>query len=219
MWPSLALSLAVAIVAYVPFLIWNAQHGWENFGFTFHGRQQFHLFGADTIGSIATQRFLVYAVLLAVLTWFIALRGPVRATLVAWTALPLPAGLFVLAATTEIASYWLIGPAVSLALGAGIVLDRAAKIWPRIVVGALGIGTAYVTVAALFLTLPETAQAQVYAAQPALRGPFVSGVYVFEPLTAILRARAAADNGAEILADRYETAAELRFGTASIRVW
>jgi hypothetical protein len=111
--------------------------------------------------------------------------------------------------TTE--SYWIIGPAASVALGAGILLDRSAAVWRRAVIGVLAVGTAYVTVAALFLTLPESSQASVFFAVPALRGPLASGVYVFAPLAAGVRLQAATDHDAVILTDRYETAAELRW--------
>jgi 4-amino-4-deoxy-L-arabinose transferase-like glycosyltransferase len=209
MWPLLAASATLVATAYVPFLAWNAAHQWENFAFTFHTRQAFHPFAFAALADISTQRFVVYALLLAGLTWFVALRTPPRVTLVAWTALPLPAALLAFSFTTPTESYWIIGPAASLALGAGIVLERASAGWRGLVIGALGAGTAYVTAAALFLTLPEPAQAAVFTAMPASRGPFASGVYAFAPLAARVRALAAADDGAEVLTDRYETSAEL----------
>ncbi len=208
-WPLLAASAALIVAAYVPFLAWNAAHQWENFAFTFHTRQTFHAFAA--LGDISTQRFVVYALLLAALTWFVSLRTPPRVTLVAWTALPLPAALLAFSFATQTESYWIIGPAASLALGAGIFLQRTAAVWRRLIVGALAAGTAYVTAAALFLTLPEAAQGAVFAAVPALRGPFASGVYAFAPLAERVRELAAAGGDAEVLTDRYETSAELLF--------
>jgi hypothetical protein len=118
--------------------------------------------------------------------------------------------------TTE--SYWIIGSAASVALGAGIVLDRAALVWRRSVIAVLGVGAAYVTMAALFLTLPEATQAGVFFAVPALRGPLASGVYVFPPLAATVSAMAARDHDAEVLTDRYETAAELRWYGVDSRI-
>jgi 4-amino-4-deoxy-L-arabinose transferase-like glycosyltransferase len=206
-WPPLTVSALVVVVAYAPFVVWNAQHGWENLVFTFHTRQHFGARAAD----VSTVRFVVYAALLAALTWFVALRREPRVTLVAWTALPLPAALLAFSFVTTTESYWIIGPAASLAMGAGIVLARTATAWRRIVIGLLGVGTAYVTVAALFLTLPESAQAAAFNAVPALRRPFASGVYVYAPLADAVRALAAADHDAAVLTDRYETAAELRW--------
>ena len=208
-WPARALTAAIVVAGYLPFLMWNAANGWENFAFTFHARQQFHTLAFGGIANISTLRFLVYAALLAVLTWFVALRRSPRVTLIAWTALPLPAALFVLSFATTTESYWIIGPAASLALGAGIVLERSAAAWRRVIIAVLGVATVYATAAALFLTLPEATQAGTFTAVPALRRPFASGVYVFAPLADTVRALAAADHDAVVLTDRYETAAEL----------
>jgi 4-amino-4-deoxy-L-arabinose transferase-like glycosyltransferase len=217
LWPPLLLTVAIVLAGYLPFIIWNATHDWENFAFTFHTRQHFGVAPAR-FADVSTLRFVLYAVLLAAITWFVALRRPWRVTLVAWTALPLPAALLAFSFVTTTESYWIIGPAVSVALGAGITLERTAVIWQRIVVGVLAAGTAYATIAALFLTLPEVTQAGVFFKLPALRGPLASGVYVFAPLAATVRATAAHDHDATILTDRYETAAELRWYGVDSRI-
>jgi 4-amino-4-deoxy-L-arabinose transferase-like glycosyltransferase len=215
LWPLLTCSAAIVVAAYAPFIAWNAAHNWENFAFSFHNRQHFGL-AVTRLVDISTVRFVIYAALLAAVTWFVALRRPPRITLVAWTALPLPAALLALSFVTTTESYWIIGPAASVALGAGIALDGAVPVWRRGILAFLGVGTAYTTAAALFLTLPEPAQAAAFAAVPALRAPFASGVYAFEPLAERLRTLAAADDNAVILTDRYETSAELlRYGLDS----
>ncbi len=212
LWPLLTCSAAIVAAFYAPFIGWNAAHNWENFAFSFQTRQHFGL-AATHLVDVSTVRFVIYAALLAGLTWWIALRREPRVTLVAWTALPLPAALLALSFVTTTESYWIIGPAASLALGAGIALDKAAAVWRRSILAVLGIGTAYTTAAALFLTLPEAAQAAAFTAMPSLRAPFASGVYAFAPLADRLRTLAAADNNAVILTDRYETSAELlRYG-------
>jgi dolichol-phosphate mannosyltransferase len=214
-WPLLACSAAIVVAAYAPFIAWNATHNWENFAFSFQTRQHFGL-AAKRLVDISTVRFVIYAALLAAVTWFVSLRRPPRITLVAWTALPLPLALFALSFVTTTESYWIIGPAASVALGAGIALDRAAAGWRRGILAVLGLGTAYTTAAALFLTLPESSQAATFAAVPALSAPFASGVYAFAPLAGRLRTLAAADDNAVILTDRYETSAELlRYGLDS----
>jgi 4-amino-4-deoxy-L-arabinose transferase-like glycosyltransferase len=215
LWPLLMCSAAIVVAGYAPFIAWNAAHNWENFAFSFQTRQHFGL-AATRLLDISTVRFVIYAALLAAVTWFVALRRAPRVTLVAWTALPLPAALFALSFVTTTESYWIIGPAASVALGAGCALDVAAAGWRRGILAALGLGTAYTTAAALFLTLPEAAQAATFAAVPALRAPFASGVYAFAPLAERLRALAAADDDAVVLTDRYETSAELlRYGVDS----
>jgi 4-amino-4-deoxy-L-arabinose transferase-like glycosyltransferase len=217
LWPLLAATGAVVAAGYAPFVAWNAAHNWENFAFTFQTRQHFGLAAARFV-DISTVRFVIYSALLAATTWFVALRRPPRITLVAWTALPLPAALFAASFVTTTESYWIVGPAVSVALGAGVLLDRSAAVWRLAVIGVLAVGTAYVTAAALFLTLPESSQANVFFAAPALRGLFASGVYVFSPLAAGVSAQAAADHDAVILTDRYETAAELRWYGVDSRI-
>ncbi|HEV8021327.1 MAG TPA: glycosyltransferase family 39 protein [Candidatus Lustribacter sp.] len=205
LWPLLAATAAIVAVVYAPFVAWNAQHGWEHVVFSFHTREHF---GARAIDP-STIRFVAYAIVLAGLTWPVALRRAPRVTLVAWTALPLPAVLLAFSFVTTTESYWIIGPAASLALGAGIVLDRVAPVWPRVAIGVLAAGTAYATAATLFLTLPEAAQASAFAAWPALRPLLASNVYEFAPLALRAQTLAAGDHGADILTDRYETSAEL----------
>ena len=215
LWPLFLFPCALVAAGYAPFIAWNAAHGWENFGFSFHTRQQFRVFAH--LADASTIRFIAYSALLVVVTWLVALRGTPRITLAAWTALPLPAALFALSFFTTTESYWIIGPAASVALGAGIALDTA-PVWRRCVIGVLGVGTAYVTAAALFLTLSETAQARAFAVAPVLQQPFASGVFVFAPLAQRLRALAATDRDAAILTDRYETAAELLWNGLDARI-
>jgi len=216
-WPPLVLSAAIVAAGYLPFIVWNATHGWENFAFSFHTRQHFGV-GPARFADISTVRFVLYAALLAAVTWFVALRKPPRLTLVAWTALPLPAALLAFSFVTSTESYWIIGPAASVALGAGIMLARAAAGWRRAVITLLAAGTAYATAAALFMTLPEFTQAGIFFRYPQLRAPLASGVYVFAPLAATVRATAARDRDAAILTDRYETAAELRWYGVDSRI-
>jgi 4-amino-4-deoxy-L-arabinose transferase-like glycosyltransferase len=216
-WPPLVLTAAIVAAGYLPFILWNATHGWENFAFTFHTRQHFGVARAR-FADISTLRFVLYAALLAVVTWFVALRRPPRLTLVAWTALPLPLVLLAFSFVTTTESYWIIGPAASVALGAGIMLERSALVWRRVVIAVLAVATAYATAAALFLTLPELTQAAIFFKHPQLRGPLASGVYVFAPLAAAVKATAARDHDAAILTDRYETAAELRWYGVDSRI-
>jgi hypothetical protein len=203
-----AVSVVVAIVLFVPNVLWNASVGWENYAFTFQHRQSIAGFSLAKLVDISTARFLVYGLLIVALTWLVALRRPPRLPLVAWTALPLPAALFVLSFAMRTESYWIIGPAASLAIGVGIALARTGPVQRRITFAIFGVGAAYATFAALFLALPESAQASAFRAWPSIRPALSSGVYAYEPLAAQLRALAAADD-ATILTDRYETAAEL----------
>ncbi len=198
---------AIALVAYIPFVLWNASVGWENFAFTFVHRQSIANFSPVKLIDISTVRFLFYGGLIVVVTWFLALRRPPYLPLVAWTALPLPVVLFVLSFAMRTESYWIIGPAASLAVAVGVWLARTTATARTLTFGVLGISTAFATAAALFLALPEDAQAAAFRARPSLEHAFSSGVYAYRPLADDLRAEAAA--GTAIFTDRYETSAEL----------
>ena len=213
-----AASVAIAIVAYVPFVLWNASVGWENFAFTFVHRQSIAGFSIAKVLDISTLRFLLYGTLIIALTWLVALRRPPRLPLVAWTALPLPIALFILSFAMRTESYWIIGPAASLSIGVGAALARTNAFARRSTFGVLAVSTAYATFAALFLAMPEGAQAAAFRARPDLRPALSSGVYAYEQLARELRADAAPD-GATIYTDRYETSAELLwYGVPSLIV-
>jgi 4-amino-4-deoxy-L-arabinose transferase-like glycosyltransferase len=213
-----ALAVLITLVAYVPFVLWNASVGWENFAFTFVHRQSIAGFSIAKAIDISTLRFMVFGGLIIALTWFVALRRPPYLPLVAWTALPLPIALFVLSFAMRTESYWIIGPAASLAIGVGATLARTGAIARGLTFGVLGISTAYAVFAALFLALPEAAQAAAFRAQPGLRGELSSGVYAYAQLADELRADTAREPSA-IYTDRYETSAELLwYGVPSIMV-
>jgi len=208
---------AIAAVAYVPFLVWNASVGWETFAFMFVHRQSVATFSPAKLLDLGTLRFLVYGVLIVVLTWFVAVRRPPYLWLVVWTALPLPLVFFVLSFAMQTESYWILGPAASLSIACGVRLAQASLPWRVVTFGVLGLTTAYATAAAIFLALPEPAQAAAFAAQPSLRAQFSSGMYVFRPLADDLRADAAA--GIAIYTDRYTTSSQLLwYGVPSIIV-
>jgi 4-amino-4-deoxy-L-arabinose transferase-like glycosyltransferase len=202
-----AAACAIAVLAYIPFLAWNASVGWETFAFEFVHRQSMAVFSIAKLVTLDTVRFLFYGGIIVLLTWLLALRRPPFLSLVAWTALPLPMVLLLFSFAMKTESYWILGPAASLAIACGIRLADANVWWPRATFAVLGISTAYATAAAVFLALPESAQAAAFAAQPSLRAQFSSGVYAYRPLAGDLRADAAA--GITIYTDRYETSAEL----------
>ena len=119
-----AIACAMTVVAYVPFLLWNASVGWETFAFEFVHRQTM-TFGLGMLLNVVTLRTLLYGLLILGLTWFVALRRAPVLPLVAWTALPLPVILLGLSFATQTETYWILGAAASLAIGCGAVLGRA----------------------------------------------------------------------------------------------
>lgn len=202
-----AAACAIAVLAYVPFLIWNASVGWETFAFEFVHRQEITTLSAALLFNIVTMRTLLYGLLIVGLTWLVALRRPPTLPLVAWTALPLPLALFGLSFATQTETYWILGPATSLSIGCGAVLARANARRQTAGFAALGAAAAAATIPALFLTLPENAQAAAFHAQPALRAQFRSGVHAYAALADDLRPLEA--SGVALFTDRYETSSEL----------
>jgi hypothetical protein len=200
-------SCAIAVVAYVPFLMWNASVGWETFAFEFVHRQSMNSFSMAKLVNLDTVRFLFFGGTIVALTWLLALRGTPRLSLVAWTALPLPVALFLFSFAMKTESYWILGPAASLSVACGIRLAQARALWPRAAFGVLGVATSYAIVSAVFLALPEAAQAAAFRAEPSFRDQFSSGVRAYAPLAVDLRADAA--SGIAVFTDRYETSAEL----------
>jgi 4-amino-4-deoxy-L-arabinose transferase-like glycosyltransferase len=204
---AVAVACTIAIIAYVPFLIWNASVGWETFAFEFVHRQSITTLSPALLFNIVTMRTLLYGLLIVALTWLVALRRTPRLPLVAWTALPLPIALFVLSFGTQTETYWILGPATSLSIGCGAVLARATVRWRTAGFAVLGAAAVAATIPALFLALPESAQAAAFRADPALRAQFRSGTHAYAALADDLRPQAAA--GVAIYTDRYETSSEL----------
>jgi 4-amino-4-deoxy-L-arabinose transferase-like glycosyltransferase len=202
-----ALACAMSLIAYIPFLVWNASVGWETFAFEFYHRNPLNTVSVAFLVTLDTIRFLVFGGLLVALTLALTLRRPPYIPLIAWTALPLPIALMLFSFLMKTEAYWILGPAVSLSVACGIRLADANIWWPRLTFAVLGIATAYATASAVFLALPEAAQAAAIAAQPSVGAQFSSGVYAYRPLADDLRADAAA--GVTIYTDRYETSSEL----------
>lgn len=206
--PAYLLAFGVAVAFYVPFLIADASHGWANLRFTFAGRHGFHGI-SPAFTDIAVQRFIWYVVAFWIVAYVVALRP--RLALVAWTALPFPTALALLAAVDTGEAYWLLGPFASLCVGIGVAVARLARPWRR----ALGIAAALplvaTTIAVLFGALDEPAQAAVLRALgPGAKGPLYNSVFVFRSLAEQVRGMTAAQ-GAEAMTDRLEIAAELRY--------
>ena len=112
-----AASLGIALVAYAPFLLWNAQHGWISFAFALlqrHPSDEFQVFRPIAVYALA---LLAFSPGLWIAATFAAVR-PAYA-LVAWTALPLCVLFLILAVHERVEVYWFIGPYISLCAGLG----------------------------------------------------------------------------------------------------
>lgn len=112
-----AIAPLVALALWAPFLLWNAQHDWVTFAFTFAQRHTAEVQFARPL--LLNALFaLAYSPGLFAAAWVVALRT--RSPLVQWTALPLAAFLLVLAVRERVEVYWLLGPYISLCLGMGL---------------------------------------------------------------------------------------------------
>jgi hypothetical protein len=202
------IAFAIAVALYVPFIAWNATHGWVNFRFTVHDRQALGSFSAGRFSVLSTARFLVLAIPFAIVAYFTALRP--RRSLISWTALPFPIVLTALAAFESVESYWLLGPFASLCAGIGMSLAGVAPGRRRLIGWIAALPALATTGAMLFLALPETAQADVFGRFPPARAPLSSASFMFAPLAADVRTLAAT-RSALVLSDAFELGAPLYY--------
>ena len=207
-WPAgLWLSLLIAAALYIPFIIWNASHEWSNFAFTFANRQPIHGFSAQRIAVITSLRLISYALLLWIVGYFTIIRP--RYALLAWTALPFPTLVALLSFFQTTESYYILGPLISLCTAIGIAYARQAAARRRGWLLLSLIPAAYTILAAMFVALPESAQAwALQTTSGALKGPFFSQAFAFAPLSADVKRLS---GGATILTDRLEIASELTY--------
>jgi hypothetical protein len=124
------LSLLIAGVMYVPFLIWNSTHGWQTFGFGLVGRHEeqwlwYRPFALHAVQAAAYSPGLWIGALLSI---FYA-----RNALLNWTAVPLIVLLTLLDIHERVEIHWMFGAYLSLCVALGIVFvrlpARARVIW------------------------------------------------------------------------------------------
>jgi 4-amino-4-deoxy-L-arabinose transferase-like glycosyltransferase len=129
----LGLAFAVAALLYAPFLWWNATHGWATFGFALVSRhaQEWKWLRPLSLHLVETGAYSPGLWIGALLAIFY-----VRNALLNWTAVPLIAGLTLLAVHERVEIHWMFGAYVSLcvALGLGFVRlgPRARVVWAAI---------------------------------------------------------------------------------------
>ena len=210
------LAFGIAILLYVPFLIADAGHGWANLRFTFAGRHGFHGL-SPAFADVAVIRFVCYVVAFWIVAYFVALRP--RLDIIAWTALPFPTALAVLAAFDTGEAYWLLGPFASLCVGIGVAVARLSPRRRHVLGIAAAVPAAATMIVVLFAALDEPAQAATLRALgTGAKGPLYNSVFMFRPLAEQVRVMAAAQ-GAEAMTDRLEIAAELRYyGTPAVMI-
>ncbi|MBV8727513.1 MAG: hypothetical protein JO233_06985, partial [Candidatus Eremiobacteraeota bacterium] len=201
------LSLGIALALYAPFVAWNATHDWSNFAFTFANRQPMHGFSAYRLEVVTSLRLFLFTAILWNVAYFTILRP--RLPLLAWTALPFPTAVALLSLFQTTESYYILGPLISLCVAIGIAYARQGIAWRRAWLIALLLPATYTIVAAIFIALPESAQAVAFqTTHGSLKGPVFSQAFAFSPLAADMQRLAA---GKPVFTDRLEIASELTY--------
>ena len=203
------LSFAIAAIAYVPFLCWNATHEWATFVFSFAGRHVAEPFSPLR----AVKLYAVQAAAYSPGIWVAALVCIVRPKnpLLAWTSIPLVVLLTALATVEQVEIHWVFGAFASLSVALGVAFvrlgHRAQVVW-----ATAAVVPALVLLPAIFTT--AVAPGPIYQAfrdtGSTLRntGPFE--IYTYRPLAFDVAATARARN-AIVMTDGYGLSSVLDF--------
>ena len=131
LWRGVAAAVAIAVLCYLPFIWWNATHGWVTFEFTFFTR---HVPASFSVGRVLTM-YAVQAAAYSPGLWIGALLCAARPrdALLAWTAVPLILLLTLLAFFERVEIHWVFGAYASLCVAMGIAYlglsHRARIVW------------------------------------------------------------------------------------------
>jgi hypothetical protein len=127
------LSFVIAFVLCIPFLAWNATHGWATFAFALVSRHE-----QEWKWDRPVSLHLVEAAAYSPGLWIGALLSIfyVRNAFLNWTAVPLIAGLTLLAVHERVEIHWMFGAYLSLSVAVGLgyvrLSRRARVIWSTI---------------------------------------------------------------------------------------
>jgi hypothetical protein len=196
----LALSFAIALLVFAPFIVWNAQHGWISFTFALLQRHP-----SDEVQIL--RPLLLYALGLLAFSpglWIAATISAAhpRHALIAWTALPLSLLLIVLASHERVEVYWFIGPYVSLCVAIGMQIRQLG--WTLVPAAALSALIFAAGIAPLQMYAAVT-RAGVHLSDA---GPFE--MFTYPPLAKRMRTVADA-NHAIVMTDGYGFSSLLDF--------
>lgn len=209
----MALTLAVAALAYAPFLVWNAEHDWVTFAFSVFHRHE----GEGGAGFSLGRLLRLYAGLAIAYSpgiWVAALWCAVRPRngLLAWTGIPLLAALTVFALFRQVEISWFFGAFASLCAMLGIAFVDSTRA-ARAAWSALATVPAAVLLCAVFAVtiLPGPVyEALRHATGITLRnsGPFE--IFAVAPLSTDV-GRLARERNAVVMTDGYGLSSALDF--------
>ncbi|MBV9270082.1 MAG: glycosyltransferase family 39 protein [Candidatus Eremiobacteraeota bacterium] len=113
--------VAIAAIAYLPFVFWNAAHDWTSFRFAFIGRHpnEWNLLRPLTTYALAA---IAYLPMLSFRPRPSAVAAADR--LLWWTAYALAGLLLLLAIHERVEIYWFLGPCISLAVALAIARPK-----------------------------------------------------------------------------------------------
>jgi 4-amino-4-deoxy-L-arabinose transferase-like glycosyltransferase len=212
-WANVGLALAVALLTYAPFLVWNAEHGWVTFAFSLIHRHGNERGGPAQLAAVLGEEAAAYSPGLWLAAVLCALRP--RNALLAWTSLPLLGGLTAFALFRSVEIHWIFGAFASLCVMLGIAYvdlsPRARTLW-AFFAGA----PAAVLLVTIFVLALAPAPSYSFARRTLglhLRngGPFE--IFTFRALAADA-ARLARERGAVVMTDGYGLSSVLDFDAA-----
>ncbi|MBV9102077.1 MAG: glycosyltransferase family 39 protein [Candidatus Eremiobacteraeota bacterium] len=122
----IGLALVLAFLSFVPFLVWNAQHGWISFAFALLHRHEESRSGFSLLRLVMLEVGAAVAYSPGIWALAILCAARPRNALLAWSALPLLVVLTALVLFENVEVYWLLGPFASLCGLAGIAFLAAA---------------------------------------------------------------------------------------------
>ncbi len=206
----LGLSFAIALLAYVPFLLWNASHQWVTFAFSLVHRHENEHGGLRALANLLAAQAAAFSPGLFAAACTLALRP--RNALLAWTALPLWGVLLALACFRSVEMYWIWGPYASLCVMLGIAyVELSRRVRTAWTLGALIPAGAMLALLFAVTLVP----ARIYDAAHARFGLRLHGsgpfeLYAFAPL-AYDTERIARASDAVVMTDGYGLSSQLDF--------
>ena len=132
------LTLGVAFVLCLPWLVWNATHGWITFAFALlYRHNEVHELSFARLGGVLLAQTAAYSPGIFVAVLLLAIRP--RNAFLAWAALPQLIVVMVLGLVERVEIYWIFGTMVSLGAMLGIayvrISYRARLIWTSVCAG------------------------------------------------------------------------------------
>jgi Dolichyl-phosphate-mannose-protein mannosyltransferase len=205
-----AITLCVATLMYMPFLLWNAAHHWVTFTFAFIHRHEGEHGSLRNLLALYEAQAGVYSPGIFAAVFLAALRPCDR--LLAWTALPLCVLLTLLALFCDVEMYWIWGAFASLCVMLGVAYVRLTP-EKRIVWTIVTMGPGLLIMALFFLVAlaPAVSYRWVYretGIQLHDAGPFE--IFAFAPLAHDVE-RIARDEHAVVMTDGYGLSSVLDF--------